>query len=195
MKILIGALHEHRDAPGFLIDGFPRTLSQALEFERVVGRPRLVLHFHSELDELEKRLLQRGKSSGRADDNLETIRHRFNVFQSESLPVVHFYESRFMLVSISSRPPIDQVYNVVQKYFRPLPFEGETIIFVTGGSGSGKRTQCGILSRLGYAHIRVSEIIREEIQAGFHLSSKLKRDMMAGNPVPTVCFRNARNLL
>jgi adenylate kinase family enzyme len=81
-----------------LIDGFPRTMDQALEFERTVGSPRKVISFECPLKILEERLLERGKTSGRADDNIATIKKRFYVFEKESLPVIQFYDSKKSLL-------------------------------------------------------------------------------------------------
>lgn len=54
--------------------------------------PTLVLYLHAPQNVLLQRLLSRGESSGRADDNIETILKRFNTFKKESLPVVSYYE-------------------------------------------------------------------------------------------------------
>lgn len=56
-----------------------------------VGRPNLVIFLECPQDVMEKRLLKRGETSGRSDDNLETIMKRFETFQKESLPVIAFY--------------------------------------------------------------------------------------------------------
>ena len=144
-----------------------------------------MLNFTCPSHVLEHRLLERGKTSGRSDDNLETIRLRFDTFQQESLPVIHFYESRFMLINISSVPPVDQVYNVAQKYFHRPSFEGETIIFVMGATGSGKSTHCGTLVQLGFAHICVSDIILQELSLKLNATSRFMEDLRLGNPIPT----------
>ncbi|EFJ20739.1 hypothetical protein SELMODRAFT_5337, partial [Selaginella moellendorffii] len=75
----------------FLIDGFPRAVDQAHEFEAKVGKPDVVLCLDCSLELMEKRLLQRGKASGRADDNIETIKKRFETFLAESKPVIDYY--------------------------------------------------------------------------------------------------------
>ncbi len=56
-----------------------------------VGRPKLVIFLECPQDVMEKRLLKRGETSGRSDDNLNTIIKRFETFQKESLPVIAFY--------------------------------------------------------------------------------------------------------
>jgi len=54
--------------------------------------PALVLYLHAPQNVLLNRLLSRGETSGRADDNAETIKKRFDTFKKESLPVVSYYE-------------------------------------------------------------------------------------------------------
>jgi adenylate kinase family enzyme len=62
-----------------LIDGSPRELEVAKAFEKQFGEINFLLYFKADSDTLVKRLLERGKSSGRSDDNEETIRHRIEV--------------------------------------------------------------------------------------------------------------------
>jgi len=60
-----------------LIDGFPRALDQGMAFEDEVCKAKFVLFFECPEGEMEKRLLKRGESSGRVDDNIESIRKRY----------------------------------------------------------------------------------------------------------------------
>ncbi|KAK4240942.1 adenylate kinase-domain-containing protein [Achaetomium macrosporum] len=94
----------------FLIDGFPRKMDQALKFEEVVCPAKLVLFYDCPEKEMERRLLERGKTSGRADDNAESIRKRFRTFVETSMPVVDHYEAENRVVKVDSTPPPDQVY-------------------------------------------------------------------------------------
>jgi UMP-CMP kinase len=94
----------------FLIDGFPRKMDQALKFEEVVAPAKLVLFYDCPEKVMEGRLLERGKTSGRADDNAESIRKRFRTFVETSMPVVRHYEAEGKVVKVDSTPPPDQVY-------------------------------------------------------------------------------------
>lgn len=80
------------DAAGFLIDGFPRQLDQAVAFNKDIAECKFVLYYECSEAQLEKRLLKRGESSGRSDDNIESIKKRFSTFVETSLPVVKYFQ-------------------------------------------------------------------------------------------------------
>ncbi|KAH8884492.1 uridylate kinase [Thozetella sp. PMI_491] len=94
----------------FLIDGFPRKMDQALKFEEVVCPARLVLFYDCPEKEMERRLLERGKTSGRTDDNIESIRKRFRTFIETSMPVVNHYEQDGKVIKVDATPTPDSVY-------------------------------------------------------------------------------------
>jgi len=79
--------------PVFLIDGFPRNLDNLDGWvSEACQTARAVLFFECAEETLEQRLLERGKTSGRSDDNLASIKKRFKTFQSETMPVVEIFE-------------------------------------------------------------------------------------------------------
>nr|KAF6432839.1 adenylate kinase 1 [Molossus molossus] len=63
---------------GFLIDGYPREVQQGEEFEQRIGQPTLLLYVDAGPETMTKRLLKRGETSGRVDDNEETIKKRLD---------------------------------------------------------------------------------------------------------------------
>ena len=67
----------------FLIDGYPRVLEQAWAFEKEIGAPTMVLSFDVSDETMTTRLINRGKSSGRNDDNAETIKKRLVTFHEK----------------------------------------------------------------------------------------------------------------
>lgn len=93
----------------FLIDGFPRKLDQALKFEESVCAAEFVLFYDCPEATMEARLLERGKTSGRADDNEESIRKRFRTFVETSMPVVDYYEKQGRVVKIDATPTPEEV--------------------------------------------------------------------------------------
>ena len=76
---------------GYLIDGYPREVAQGVLFEEVIQPCALVLYFQVSDETMTTRLMGRGLTSGRADDNIETIRKRLDTFHKHSLPVVDHY--------------------------------------------------------------------------------------------------------
>jgi UMP-CMP kinase len=85
----------------FLIDGFPRKMDQAIKFEEVVVSSKLVLYFECPEEVMLKRLLKRGESSGRVDDNIESIRKRFVIFKDTSYPVIEAFEKQDKVKKVS----------------------------------------------------------------------------------------------
>ncbi|KAI1736927.1 uridylate kinase [Xylaria scruposa] len=98
----------------FLIDGFPRKFDQAVKFEEAVCPARFVLFYDCPEEEMERRLLERGKTSGREDDNAESIRKRFRTFVETSMPVVDYYEKQDRVVRVRANVPPDDVYRATQ---------------------------------------------------------------------------------
>lgn len=97
----------------FLIDGFPRSISNLEAFESAVGSPAFMLFLDVSEAEMEARLLNRGLSSGRSDDNAETIKRRFRTFVQDSLPVVESLEARGCLRRIDAGASVETVFERV----------------------------------------------------------------------------------
>lgn len=99
----------------FLIDGFPRKMDQALTFEREIVPSSFTLFFECPEEVMLKRLLERGKTSGRTDDNIESIKKRFATFLGTSMPVVDFFEQQNKVVRVNCDKPVQVVSDEVQK--------------------------------------------------------------------------------
>ncbi|KKP07547.1 UMP-CMP kinase [Trichoderma harzianum] len=99
----------------FLIDGFPRKMDQAHKFEEAVCPAKLVLFFDCPEKVMEERLLERGKTSGRTDDNAESIRKRFRTFVETSMPVVNFYEGQGKVIKVDATPTPENVFKTTNK--------------------------------------------------------------------------------
>jgi len=101
----------------FLIDGFPRNLDNVTGWERVVGASADVcgvLFYEASEEQLEKRLLARGATSGRVDDNIESIKKRFRTYMNESMPIVEKYKEKGMVTAIDGMPPVEEVWKVTE---------------------------------------------------------------------------------
>lgn len=106
----------HPEAKGFIFDGFPRTIPQAealnemlKEFNQDIS---IVLGLEVEEDELVKRLLLRGKTSGRADDqDEETIRNRFREYQNKTLPLQQYYTDKGKYAGVVGIGEVEEIFN------------------------------------------------------------------------------------
>ncbi|KAI3618436.1 hypothetical protein CBS9595_002799 [Malassezia furfur] len=94
----------------FLIDGFPRKLDQLFKFEETVVPAQLTLFLYCTEEVMLKRLLQRGETSGRADDNIDSIKKRFRTFVETSMPVVDCLRKRDVVAEVDATKPVDDVY-------------------------------------------------------------------------------------
>jgi UMP-CMP kinase len=89
-------------------------MDQALMFEKIVVPSRFTLFFDCPEAVMEERLLNRGKTSGRADDNIESIKKRFRTFIETSMPVVNMFEGEGRVVKVDATQAPDEVYQVVK---------------------------------------------------------------------------------
>ncbi|CAG8500845.1 10655_t:CDS:10, partial [Ambispora leptoticha] len=109
-KLLLQAMKAaSQDATGFLIDGFPRTMDQAIEFENNIGSCTFVLYYECPTQVLINRLVKRGETSGRMDDNLTSIEKRIQVFEKTSLPVIEYYLEDGRVQKVNGDAPIEEV--------------------------------------------------------------------------------------
>lgn len=102
----------------FLVDGFPRKMDQAITFEKVIVPSKFTLFFECPEEVMLRRLLERGKTSGRDDDNIGSIKKRFKTFVDTSMPVVEYFEKQSKVVKVRCNDPIDVVYGHVEAAIR-----------------------------------------------------------------------------
>ncbi|KAF7513654.1 hypothetical protein GJ744_007705 [Endocarpon pusillum] len=116
VKLLENAMHAKMSNDGigrFLIDGFPRKMDQAAFFESSVCHSRCTIFLDCPEDVMKERLLNRGKTSGRSDDNEESIKKRFRTFVETSMPVVEYFEKEGRVVKVSAVGTEQEVYEHV----------------------------------------------------------------------------------
>lgn len=104
----------------FLIDGFPRKMDQALKFEEDVCLSSLTIFFTTTEEVMLKRLLVRGQTSGRADDNVESIKKRFGTYKEQTMPVIEHYAKLNKVAEIDSSPTVEEVHAVASKAINKL---------------------------------------------------------------------------
>jgi adenylate kinase len=98
-----------RDTGGYVLDGFPRTMAQALRSAQLGIELDLasdaVIYLTAPEEELLTRLLDRAEREGRVDDTLSVIQHRLDVYATETAPLVDYYRGRHILLELSTNRP------------------------------------------------------------------------------------------
>jgi adenylate kinase len=118
-EVVIGmidsCLEKHPDAKGFLFDGFPRTIAQSEALDKLLSLKKTaiskVLALDVSEDELVKRLVKRGETSGRSDDTDEAvIRKRFSVYKNETQPVAAYYNAQQKLDKVPGEGSVEEIF-------------------------------------------------------------------------------------
>lgn len=122
--IVNGIVSERLDAedckPGFILDGFPRTIAQAEALDQMLEEKGIaldaVIEIKAEADELVKRVINRAKESGgaRADDNEEVLRKRLGVYSEQTAPLVEYYAGKGLLKPVDGMAPVTEVTSAIQ---------------------------------------------------------------------------------
>ncbi len=121
-EIVIGMishkLDANTDAKGFIFDGFPRTVAQADALDKLLDAKNkpisAMIALEVDDDELERRLLLRGKESGRPDDaNPEVIRKRIKEYNDKTAPVAAFYQNQNKFNSVNGIGEIDEIFYAI----------------------------------------------------------------------------------
>ena len=108
-------LREYQSAAGFIFDGFPRTVAQAEALDKLLGQHQTeitcMVALQVEDKELIRRLLERGKTSGRADDqNAGLIGNRIAEYNNKTLPVANYYQAQDKLTAVKGVGEIDEIF-------------------------------------------------------------------------------------
>jgi len=118
-KMVRNRIDEPDAQPGFLLDGYPRTLAQVHELDGMIkftGHELdgvIVLTVDSE--ELVQRLLERAKVEGRADDTEEVIRRRQEIYAEQTEPLIDVYRDRGILIEVDGMGEVDEVTSRVEE--------------------------------------------------------------------------------
>ena len=108
---------EAKDKPGVIFDGFPRTIPQAEALQSLLEKRGKKLHAVVGLEvpeeELVSRMINRGKLTGRADDNEETIRKRLKVYHEQTTPLKDYYQKENKYKSINGTGNLDEIFSAI----------------------------------------------------------------------------------
>jgi adenylate kinase len=118
IAMIDSCLEKHADAKGFLFDGFPRTVAQAEALDRLLSLKKTtickVLALDVDEEELTRRLVKRGETSGRSDDSNEAvIRRRFAVYKNETEPVAEHYKAQGKFEVVKGVGSVDEIFDAL----------------------------------------------------------------------------------
>lgn len=115
LEMLAGPILDAATHGGYVLDGFPRTLTQAEEAYEMARRVsgvelQAVVHLEVGRGELLRRLLDRAGTDGREDDTAAVIEHRLDVYETETAPMLEFYAGRGLVIDIDGEQPVGEVF-------------------------------------------------------------------------------------
>lgn len=117
--IMRSAIHKHRDPEGFIFDGYPRTIPQARDLDVIMKEKGTevtrVLALEVDEKELISRLLNRARLEGRADDTMEAIQNRLDVYNEQTKPLLDYYREKGKLTLVEGVGSIDEIFGNICK--------------------------------------------------------------------------------
>lgn len=121
VKVLAHVLDSHPELTdkGVIFDGFPRTIPQAVALNAMLAERNAAVDavVGLEVDEkdLIERMLRRGKESGRADDNIDTIKNRLDVYHNQTSPLRDYYKQEGKYHAINGNGKVDEIFEDIKK--------------------------------------------------------------------------------
>ncbi|MCC8095444.1 MAG: adenylate kinase [Tannerellaceae bacterium] len=119
IDMLAKVLDSKENSKGVIFDGFPRTIPQAKALKKMLNERNtdvtVMLNLQVEDEELINRLLERGKVSGRSDDNLETIQSRLKVYHTQTAPLAEYYIQEGKHAAIKGVGTIEEIFASIKE--------------------------------------------------------------------------------
>ena len=121
IRVLAHALDNNPDktAKGVIFDGFPRTIEQAKALKKMLAergsKVHAVIGLDVDEDELVRRMLHRGETTGRADDNIDTIRQRLKVYHSQTSPLRDYYINEGKFHAIDGNGDVNEIFDNIRR--------------------------------------------------------------------------------
>jgi adenylate kinase len=189
VQIIEKTITDHPGENGFLFDGFPRTYIQAYILEGLMLKLDTVLtcliNLRVSQEESVARLLKRGLSSGRTDDNERVIRNRLREYDEKTLPVLTFYKDKGICTDVDGSAGIDEVTRSIEAIIRHELSKILLNIVLFGYPGSGRGSQGKALAKqYGLEYVATGEMLDREIKGKTETGRKIIEMYENGQLVP-----------
>ena len=131
-EILLGMLRsrfsQEDTRAGFILDGYPRNLAQAAALDELLAslgqKFDAAVQLAVDNEQIIERLAGRAKAEGRADDTPESVRHRLNVYDQQTAPVIDYYREQGQLTVVDGVGSLDDVFHRIVEALSPVPDVG-----------------------------------------------------------------------
>ena len=114
IDILRDAMEKYVNVSGFIFDGFPRTIPQAMDLDELMGTLKMgismVIALDVEEEAVVKRLLKRAELEGRSDDNEDVIRNRMKIYREQTEPLIEYYNKKGIVRTVYGIGTIDDIF-------------------------------------------------------------------------------------
>jgi len=189
VQIIEKTITENPDANGFLFDGFPRTHIQSYILDGLMIKLNTSLNCLISLEVPEElsvqRLLERGKSSGRSDDNEEVIRNRLKEYNDKTLPVLQYYKDKGIYHGLDGTSSIEKVSKKIGKIIKEELSKSLLNIVLFGYPGSGRGSQgIALAKKFGLEYVATGPMLDHEIKLKTETGKKILELYESGTLVP-----------
>ncbi len=189
VQIIEGFIEANSKVRGVLFDGFPRTYVQAYILEGMLQRLNSKLSCMISLevpkDELRNRMLERAKTSGRADDTKKVIENRLKEYELKTAPVAKYYKERGLFNAVSGTGDIDTIFSNINEVIQETLKDQLFNVVLLGMPGAGKGSQANKLAKeFGLHYISTGKMLRNEINSKTDLGKQASGYMQKGDIAP-----------